>query len=103
MKLLSQVRKMPSHIFFFTERDGEYFKVMIQKNGRTLEISLGLVSDYLSYNLFVLFVSKFIPANYFLVHPVHLDSLNYETVLHTATQEGLLRRGKAKHSTTLIQ
>jgi hypothetical protein len=90
MKLLSRVHRMPSHLAFFAEKEGSYLKVMVKRSGRVLEVSLGLMSDYGSYEKFVTMVSKFVPAQSFLLEPLPLQAFDYETVLATAAGAGIL-------------
>jgi hypothetical protein len=90
MKLVSKVHRMPSHLAFFAEKEGSYLKVMVKRSGRVLEISLGSTDDYGSYEKFVIMISKFVPAQFFLLEPVPLQALDFETVTTTARDAGIL-------------
>ena len=81
---------MPSHLTFFAEKDDIYLKVMVKKSGRVLEVSLGLRSEYGSYERFVLMVSKFVPAHSFLLEPLPIQGFDFETVTATARDAGIL-------------
>jgi hypothetical protein len=90
MLLISKVHRMPSHLAFFAEKEGMYLKVMVKRSGRILEVSLGRRSEYGSYERFVLMVSKFVPAQFFLLEPLPLAAFDFETVTALARDAGIL-------------
>jgi hypothetical protein len=81
---------MPSHLAFFAQDDVQYVKVMAKHNGRTLVVSLGTISDFGTYEKFVLMVSKFVPAQYFLLEPMPVDDFGFDTILTAAGDAGIL-------------